>query len=278
MRKTKNMKSQEIEEFQEVAKKIRREILDMIYRAKAPHIGSSFSIVEILVVLYFKYLKISPNNSQDKNRDRFILSKGHGCPALYAVLAHRGFFNSDILKGFGCNGGTLEEHPTRDLIKGIEISTGSLGHGLSIGTGMAIAAKHDNNPYRVFVLLSDGETEAGFVWEAAMFAAHHKLDNLIAIVDYNKIQALGRIKEVVDLEPYSEKWRSFGWEVKEINGHDFAQLFSVFEDIPFKHGKPSVIIAHTIKGKGISFMEDKLLWHYRCPDKEEHKKALKELK
>ena len=268
----------EIEKYTKIAKGIRREILDMIYRAKAPHIGSSFSIVEILVALYFKYLKISPNDPQDKNRDRFILSKGHGCPALYAVLAHRGFLSSDILKGFGCNGGTLEEHPTRDLTKGIEVSTGSLGHGLSIGTGMAKAAKHDNNLYRVFILLSDGEAQSGFMWEAAMFAAHHKLDNLIAMIDYNKIQALGRIKEAIDLEPLREKWHSFGWEVEEVDGHDFAQLFSVFEEIPFKQGKPSAIIAHTVKGKGVSFMEDKLLWHYRCPDEEEYLKAIKELK
>jgi len=277
MEETKNTKLEDIENFKGVAKNIRREILNMIYAAKAPHIGSSFSIVEILVALYFKCLRISPDNPRDKNRDRFILSKGHGCPALYAVLAHRGFMTPEILKGFGCNGGTLEEHPTCDLAKGIEVSTGSLGHGLSIGIGMAMAAKHDSNPCRVFVLLSDGETEAGFVWESAMFAGHHKLDNLVAIIDYNKIQALGRIKEVVDLEPYSEKWRSFGWEVREVDGHNFAQIFSALEKIPFKEDKPNVIVAHTTKGKGVSFMEDKLLWHYRCPDEEEYLRAIKEL-
>jgi len=278
MEKTKSTKPEDIRKYKEIAKKIRRRILNMIYMAKAPHIGSSFSIVEILVALYFKCLRISPDNCRDKNRDRFILSKGHGCPALYAVLADRGFLSSNILKGFGCNGGTLEEHPTSDLTKGIEVSTGSLGHGLSIGVGMAIAGKRDNNPYRVFVLLSDGETEAGFVWESAMFASHHKLDNLIAIIDYNKIQALGRIKEVIDLEPYSEKWRSFGWEVREVDGHNFAQIFSVFEKIPFRQGRPSAIIAHTVKGKGVSFMEDKLLWHYRCPDEKEYLGAIRELK
>lgn len=273
----KNNYIQEIEKYTKISKEIRREILDMIYKVKAPHIGSSFSIVEILVTLYFKYLKVSPCNPKDKNRDRFILSKGHGCPALYAVLAHKGFLNKEILKGFGCNGGTLEEHPTFDLTKGIEVSTGSLGHGLSIGAGMAISAKHDNNPYRVFVLLSDGENNAGFIWEAAMFAAHHKLDNLITIVDYNKIQALGRTEEVVNLEPFSDKWHSFGWGVKEIDGHDFTQLFSAFENIPFKQGRPSAIIAHTVKGKGVSFMEDKLLWHYKCPSEEEYLRAIKEL-
>lgn len=267
----------EIEKYTKIAKEVRREILNMIYKAKAPHIGSSFSIVEILVALYFKYLKVSPNDPQNKNRDRFILSKGHGCPALYAVLARRGFMTSNILKGFGCNGGTLEEHPTANLTKGIEVSTGSLGHGLSIGVGMAIAAKRDGASYGIFVLMSDGETQSGFVWEAVAFAAHHKLDNLIVVIDYNKIQALGRIREVIDLEPYGDKWRSFGWEVKEVNGHDFTQLLSVLKNVPFKQGRPSAIIAHTVKGKGVSFMEDKLLWHYRCPDEEEYLKAIKEL-
>jgi len=268
----------ERKKYIKIAQKVRREILDMIYKAKAPHIGSSLSIVEILVALYFKCLKISPNNPLDKNRDRFILSKGHGCPALYAVLAHRGFLTSNTLRRFACNGGVLEEHPTFNSKNGIEVSTGSLGHGLSIGAGMAKAAKHDRNSSRTFVLLSDGETESGFIWEAAMFASHHQLDNLVAIIDYNKIQALGKVKEVINLEPYGEKWQSFGWEVKEIDGHDFYQLFSVFENIPFKKGSPSVIIAHTVKGKGISFMENELLWHYRHPNRKEYLKAIKELK
>lgn len=268
----------EIHKYTEISKEIRKNILEMVYRARAPHIGSSFSIVEILVALYFKYLRVSPDRPKDENRDRFILSKGHGCPALYAVLARRGFLDTDAIKGFGCNGGTLEEHPTCDTTKGIEVTTGSLGHGLSIGAGMALAAKYDKNPSRIFVLMSDGETQSGFIWEAAMFAAQHKLDNLIAIVDYNKIQALGRVKEVIDLEPYGDKWRSFGWEVKEIDGHDFMQIFSAFGCIPFKKNRPSVIIAHTVKGKGVSFMEDNLLWHYRSPDENEYKKALKELR
>lgn len=267
----------ETEKYNAIAKGLRRDILNMLYKAKAPHIGSSFSIVEILVALYCKYLRISPDDPQDKSRDRFILSKGHGCPALYAVLAHKGFISADTLKGFGLNGGTLEEHPTLDIMKGIEVSTGSLGHGLSIGSGMAIAAKHDQNTNRVFVLMSDGETQSGFIWEAAMFAAHNKLDNIVAIVDYNKIQALGRTREINDPEPLKEKFSSFGWGAKEVDGHDFIQLFSALDDIPFEEGKPSVIIAHTIKGKGVSFMEDRLLWHYRCPDEDEFKKASKEL-
>jgi len=266
-----------IDEYKEIAKEVRKEILNMIYRTKSPHIGSSFSIVEILVALYFKCLTISPDRTQDKSRDRFILSKGHGCPALYATLAHRGFFNKNLLRGFAVDGGTLEQHQTRDVLRGIEVSTGSLGHGLSIGVGMAIAGKHEKYDYRVFALLSDGETNEGSVWEAAMFASHHKLDNLIAIIDYNKFQASGRTCEVVDLEPFAKKWRSFGWEVQEIDGHNFEQIISASEIIPFRQKKPSAIIAHTIKGKGISFMEDKLLWHYRCPDQEEYERALQEL-
>lgn len=249
----------------------------MIYNAKAPHIGSSFSIVEILVALYCKYMRIYHEDPQNRSRDRFILSKGHGCPALYAVLAHRGFLSENDIKGFGRNGGTLEEHPTHDLTKGIEVSTGSLGHGLSIGAGMAIAAKHDREPQRIIVLTSDGEVQSGFIWEAAMFASHHGLDNLVLIIDYNKIQALGRTKDINSPEPLKEKLCSFGWNVKEVDGHDFSQLFSALESIPSEQGKPSAIIAHTVKGKGVSFMEDKLLWHYRCPDEDEYQKAMKEL-
>ena len=271
------MQEQEINNYKNIAREIRRELLNMVYRTKSGHIGSSLSTVEILVALYFKCLRISPKEPEDKNRDRFILSKGHGCPALYATLAHRGFFGSDVLNGFAVDGGTLEQHPTRNIAQGIEVSTGSLGHGLSIGVGMAIAAKYDKSNYRIVVLLSDGEMDEGSVWEAAMLASHHKLDNLVAIVDYNKIQALGRTNEVVNLEPVAEKWHSFGWEAEEIDGHDFEQIINALERAPFRQLKPSVIIAHTVKGKGISFMEDKLLWHYRCPDEKEYAKALKEL-
>lgn len=271
------LSGEEINKYRKIAKEIRRDILDMIYRAKAPHVGSSLSVVEILVALYFRCLSISPDRIQDKNRDIFILSKGHACPALYSTLARRGFFSPDVLNGFGTNGGTLELHPTRDVKAGIEVSTGSLGHGLSIGAGMALAAKHGRSSCRVFTLLGDGETDEGSVWEAAMFASHHKLDNLISIVDYNKIQALGKTREVVHLEPFAGKWRSFGWKVAEIDGHEFEQIISTLERVPFQQRKPSVIIAHTIKGKGISFMENELLWHYRCPDEAEYMRALREL-
>jgi len=267
----------EVNNYINIAKEIRKEILGMLYRTKSPHLGSSFSIVEILVALYFRYLAISPAECKSADRDRFILSKGHGCPTLYAVLLHRGFLNRDVLNGFAINEGVLEHHPTRNISYGIEVSTGSLGHGLSIGAGMAIAAKFDKARYRTVVLMSDGELNEGSVWEAAMLAGHHGLDNLIAIVDYNKIQATGKTEEIVALEPLGDKWRSFGWEVQEIDGHDFEQIINALESVPFKTDKPSVIIAHTAKGKGISFMENELLWHYRSPDAGEYKRALKEL-
>ena len=267
----------EVNGYKNTAKEIRRDILNMIYRANAPHIGSSFSIVEMLVALYFRCLSISPDRVQDENRDIFILSKGHGCPALYSTLAHRGFFSPDILNGFGIDGGTLELHPTRDIERGIEVSTGSLGHGLSIGAGMALGAKYDRSERTVFTLLSDGELNEGSVWEAALFASHRNLDNLIVIVDYNKIQALGRTEDVASLDPLAEKWRSFGWEAEEIDGHNFEQIISTLERAPFQQRKPSVVITHTVKGKGVSFMENEILWHYRCPDEVEYNRALQEL-
>lgn len=267
----------DIKHYKGLAKEIRKDILNMIYRTKSPHIGSSFSMVELLVALYFKVLSVNPEKPEDPNRDRFVLSKGHGCPALYAVLAHKGFFNRDILNGFVVDGGTLEGHPTRDISRGIEISSGSLGHGLSIGVGMAIAAKYDQKNYRIFTFLGDGELNEGSNWEAILFAAHHKLDDLVAIVDYNKLQVLGKTSEVLNLEPLTDKWRSFGWEVREIDGHDFKQIIDTFERMPFQKGKPSVIIAHTTKGKGVSFMENVPCWHDKYPDDQEYKKALTEL-
>ncbi len=264
-----------MENYPLLSKKIRKSILDLIYKTKSPHIGPSFSIVEILVALYFKVLNVSPDNASNHNRDRFILSKGHACPALYAVLAERGFISKDDLDGFATNDGILEQHPNIDLDKGIEVSTGSLGHGLSIGTGMALAGKVDKKQYRVYVLLSDGELNEGSVWEAIMFAGHHKLSNLIAFVDYNKIQALGCTRDIIDLEPLGEKWRSFGWNVQEIDGHNFEQIFTALNSLSPE--KPNVILLHTVKGNGVLFMENNLLWHYRAPDDKEYKLALKEL-
>jgi transketolase len=272
-----HLTEKEITEYRNIAKQIRRTILNMIYRTKSPHIGSSFSMVEILVALYFRILFIDPEKPNDPNRDRFVLSKGHGCPALYATLAQRGFLSENVLDKFAVDGGSLEQHPTRDISAGIETSSGSLGHGLSLGAGMAIAAKYDRSSYRVFVFLGDGELDEGSNWETIMFAAHHQLDNLVAIVDYNRLQILGRTSEVLNLEPLADKWRSFGWAVREIDGHDFKQIIEVFGQIPFLSRKPSVVIAHTIKGKGVSFMEDECCWHDKYPDEEEYKKALAEL-
>lgn len=261
--------------YEKIANKIRKRILEIIYKTRSPHIGPSFSIVEILVALYFKFLKISQEKPFDPDRDRFILSKGHGCPALYAVLSEKGFISKEDIEGFAVNNGVLEQHPSIDLSRGIEVSTGSLGHGLSIGTGMALAGRIDNKNYKVCVLLSDGELNEGSVWEAIMFGGHHKFNNLVACVDYNKIQALGCTRDIIDLEPLSEKWKSFGWAVQEVDGHNFEQIFKALNSLSSKN--PNVIILHTVKGKGVSFMENQLLWHYRAPDKKEYNLALREL-
>lgn len=246
----------------------------MTFDSQISHIGSALSCVDILTVLYFKILSINPKNSLAENRDRFILSKGHAVSALYATLAQRGFFPEDILDSYCINGGKLPGHSTMNCVPGVEVSTGSLGHGLAIGAGMALAGKRENKKYRVFVLMSDGECDEGSVWETAMFASHHRLDNLIAIVDYNKFQGLGRTNDVLNLEPLKDKWISFGWQAQEIDGHNFNEIE---KSLSIKRNKPSVIIAHTIKGKGISFMENKLEWHYKSPNKEEYNLALKEL-
>jgi transketolase len=235
-------------------------------------------MVELLVVLYGKILRVKPEAPRWAERDRFILSKGHACAAYYALLAELGFFPHDWLNTFYQNGSRLAGHATYPHVPGIEIATGSLGHGLSIATGMALAAKRDGGTHRVFCLLSDGECDEGSTWEPILFAPQHGLDNLVAIVDYNKIQALGTVKEVLDLEPLAEKWRAFGWAVREIDGHDLDQIEDAFSGVPYKDNHPSCIIAHTVKGKGVSFMEDDLLWHYRSPQGAEYDAAMAELR
>jgi len=267
----------EFKQYEELSKEVRKDVLEMIYKTKSPHIGGSFSMVEILVALYFEILSVDPKNPKNQNRDKFILSKGHGCPALYSVLARKGFFSKDDLSQFATDGGIFEQHPNRDLSKGIEISSGSLGHGLSIGAGIALADKYDGRNSKTFVYLGDGELDEGSNWEAIMFAAHRKLDNLVAIVDFNKLQILDRVSEVLNLEPLAEKWRSFNWEAREIDGHNFKEIISTLKEIPFRKGKPSVIIANTIKGKGVSFMENQQCWHDKYPNEEEYKKASEEL-
>ncbi|HXG48974.1 MAG TPA: transketolase [Methylomirabilota bacterium] len=267
----------DVEQFRILAYRIRYHTLLMIHRAGSSHIGTSFSMAELLAVLYGKILRINPAHPDWPDRDRFVLSKGHGCAALYAVLAERGFFPLEWLDAFYQNGSRLPGHATHTYLPGVEVSTGSLGHGLSIACGMALAAKRDGKSYRVFTLLSDGECDEGSTWEAVLFASHHQLDNLIAIVDYNKIQSLGRVEEVINLEPFAEKWRSFGWAVREIDGHDVLEVEDTLIQVPFEAGRPSCVIAHTVKGKGVSFMEGKLLWHYRSPQGEEYEAALVEL-
>jgi transketolase len=260
-----------------LAKQIRLKTLSMIHRAKSSHLGSAFSMAELLAVLYTKALKIDPARPDWPERDRFILSKGHACAPLYVALAERGFFPAEWLENFYQDGSHLAGHATHVGVPGVEVSTGSLGHGLPIACGMALAGKRDGKAYRVFTLLSDGECDEGSVWEAVMFAPHHHLDNLIAIVDYNKIQSLGKVKEVLDLEPFAAKWNAFGWAVQEIDGHDLEQIEKVLVAVPLESGKPTCIIAHTVKGKGVSFMEDTVLWHYRAPDRDEMARAVVEL-
>ena len=262
--------------YKSFATAIRAHVLRMTHQARSSHVGSSLSMADILAVLYTTVLCVDPTKPNWPERDRFILSKGHGCAGVYAVLAERGFFPVEWLDTYYQDGSHLAGHITHS-VPGVEVSTGSLGHGLSIGCGMALAGKRDERHYRVFVLLSDGECDEGSTWEAVLFASHHGLSNLIAIVDYNKMQALGTVKEVLDLEPLVEKWQAFGWAVREIDGHNFEQIENALLSVPFEPEQPSCIIAHTIKGKGVSFMENQLIWHYYSPDKEELSRALIEL-
>jgi transketolase len=259
------------------AARIRAHALRMVHRAGASHIGTCLSMADLIAVLYDRILRIDPHRPDWPARDRLILSKGHGAAILYAALAERGFFSPNLLESYCQDGSQLGGHICHHNVPGVEVSTGSLGHGLSIGCGMALAAKRDISQVRVFVLLSDGECDEGSIWEAVLFAPHHKLDNLVAIVDYNKIQSFGTVKEVLDLEPLPDKWRAFRWAVREIDGHDQAQIEQALADVPFEKDRPSVIIAHTVKGKGVSFMEDRLLWHYRSPSEDELNRALIEV-
>jgi len=259
-----------------LATRIRVHALKMTHRAKSSHIGGSLSIADLLAVLYSSVLRVDPSRLDWSERDRFILSKGHAAAAAYAVLAERGFFPKEWLGAYYQDGSHLAGHITYG-VPGVEASTGSLGHGLSIGCGMALAGKQAGCLYRVFILLSDGECDEGSTWEAVLFAPHHRLDNLVAIVDYNKIQSFGTVKEVLDLEPLANKWQAFGWAVKEIDGHDFEQIEKALLSVPFEPERPSCIIAHTVKGKGVSFMENQLAWHYKPPNDDELRQALTEL-
>ena len=234
-------------------------------------------MADLLAALYSGVLRVDPKRPQWEERDRFVLSKGHACAAYYAALAYRGFFPEDWLETFYRDGGKLAGHATHTGVHGIEFSTGSLGHGLSVATGMALAGHRDGAAWRVFAVLSDGECDEGSTWEPILFAPQHRLDNLVAIIDYNKIQSLGRTKDVLDLVPFADKWRAFGWTVREIDGHDMKQIVDALTSVPFVPGKPSCVIAHTVKGKGVSFMEDQILWHYRNPSVSEYRAAVAEI-
>jgi transketolase len=262
---------------QELATRIRRHVLEMTHRARSSHVGSSLSMADILAVLYGRVLRIKPEDPRWPERDRFILSKGHGAAAVYAALAERGFFSVKELETFYQNGSALAGHITHTGVAGVEASTGSLGHGLAMGCGMALAGKRDACDYRVFVMLSDGECDEGSTWESALFAPHHQLDNLVVIIDYNKIQSLDRVEHTLALEPFREKWKAFGWSVHEIDGHDLGEIEATLSAVPFEKARPSCVIAQTTKGKGVSFMEDSVFWHYQSPNTEELHRALQEL-
>ena len=273
------LNSKELESLKKLAKVAREDIIRMSLHAKSAHMGGSLSCVEILVALYFKIMNIFPKEPENQERDRLIFSKAHDAKALYATLAERGFFGRKILEGYELDGGRLPGHTTRHCVPGVEVSAGALGHGLSMAAGMAYVGKQDNRKFRVFTILSDGECDEGSTWEAILFAGHHGLDNLVAIVDYNKLQGFGFTKDVLDLEPFAAKWLSFGWEVKEINGHNFKEIVGILSKLPLKIGKPSVIIAHTIKGLGgVPIYVNKVSSQYRPPSEEEAMEAIKKLK
>jgi transketolase len=263
--------------IEQIARELRGTVIEMTHKAKPAHLASALSCIDILAVLYWSVLNIRPDAPLAEDRDRFILSKGHAALALYTVLTKRGFCSEAYLETFNNNGGKLAEHPGPQCIPGVEAATGSLGHGLPIGNGLALASRLGNIENRVFVLLSDGECNEGSVWEAAMFAGRHKLSHLCAIIDFNKWQATGRSTEVLALDPLPEKWQAFGWDTVRLDGHDVEALHDALTSLPRPSGRPLAIIADTIKGKGVSFMEDDNNWHYRIPTLDETEAAKREL-
>lgn len=264
-------------ELEAKAKELRRYVILMTTAAGSGHPGGSLSAADIVTALYFRVMKIDPNNPDDPGRDRFVLSKGHAAPLLYAALAERGFFPPRELMTLRKLGSRLQGHPDMRKLPGVEMSTGSLGQGLSAANGMALAAKLDGREYRVYVLLGDGEIQEGQVWEAAMAAAHYKLDNVTAFLDYNGLQIDGPVDEVMSLGDVADKWRSFGWHVIEINGHNFREILQAVEEAKEVRGRPTMVIARTVKGKGVSFMENQVDWHGTAPKSEQATQALIEL-
>ncbi|MBE3581818.1 MAG: transketolase [Thermoanaerobacteraceae bacterium] len=266
-----------LHDLEEKARLIRRDIVTMIGVAGSGHPGGSLSAVEIVTALYFHIMRLDPQNPDWPDRDRFILSKGHAAPLLYAVLAHRGYFPREELFTLRKLGSRLQGHPDRKSLPGVEMSTGSLGQGLSVANGIALAGRLDGRSYRVYVLLGDGELEEGMVWEAAMAAAHYKLDRVTAFVDHNGLQIDGPIREVLSPEPIAAKFQAFGWEVLTIDGHDFGQIIRAVEEAKGIKGRPTAIVAETVKGKGVGFMEHQVGWHGVAPKPEEVERALNEL-
>ncbi len=259
-----------------IAQSLRAHAVRMVHKSKASHLGSCLSMADLVACLYWDTMRIDPTQPDWDKRDRFFLSKGHGAALLYAALAERGFFPVEELAQY-CEGGSrLTGHVTSG-VPGVEFSSGSLGHGLPVACGVALAARRGNLPFRAFVLCSDGELDEGSNWEAILFAPQHKLDNLVLIIDYNKIQSFGRTKDILDLDPLADKLEAFRWAVREIDGHNMAVIGDTFRSLPFKPGKPSAVIAHTIKGRGVAEMEDKLAWHYKSPTSEQVQEAMREL-
>lgn len=256
---------------------LRRSIVRMIQYGSSGHIGGALSSVEIITTLYFSVLRCDPHNPSSEDRDRFILSAGHKCLALYAVLAEKGYFDRSLLTTHGSLDTSLPGHPDRHRLPGIEANTGSLGHGLSVGGGMALAGKLDRKDYKVYVLMGDGEITEGAVWEATAVASHYHLDKLVAIVDRNGLQIQGKTKEVLNMEPLSHKWESFGWKTREINGHNFVEIFEALSNVPIEKNHPTCIIANTVKGKGLSFAENNYKYHHWKPMPQEIDKAMEEL-
>lgn len=250
-----------IKELEQLSARSRQLMVETLICAGCGHPGGAFSSIDMMIALYFEVMRIDTKNPKWDERDRFILSKGHSSIALYTVLHLKDFFSREVLFTFRQDGSILCGHPDMHKVPGVEMSTGSLGHGLSIGIGLALAGKLDKKDHRIFVLMGDGETQEGSVWEAAMSASHFKLDNLIGIVDRNMIQIDGFTEEIMALEPYRAKWEAFGWEIKEINGHDFSEIIPALKSPPIKNGKPKLLLSYTTKGKGISFMENNLEWH-----------------
>lgn len=258
----------------DLARRIRTHAVQMTSAGKSSHVGSVLSVADILAVLYGHVMNVRPTEPRWPDRDRFILSKGHAGAGVYAVLAESGFMPVEKLSTHYRDGSDLSGHVSHKGIPGVELSTGSLGHGLPVAAGMAMACKADGRPSTVYCVMSDGECDEGSVWEAALFAAHHGLDNLVAIVDYNKIQSLGPVAETLGLEPFADKWRAFGWTVLECDGHDHYALQEAFSEARAHGGRPTIVLAHTIKGKGVEFMEHSVLWHYRSASTEELEKAM----